>query len=124
MRIIKKTIKLSNSQYLKIGFYYNKKINTWYTGICIANTKRQCNDCFTKARHSPKSLYGKITGKNIGIEGLLIAKRELLEFEKKVSNTRIAIEPTTDRLIEVYKYLNRLGYTYDDTLNMYYKDIV
>ena len=124
MKVIKKFIKLSNSQYLKIGFYYNKQRNAWYTGICIANTKRQCNDCFTKTIYSPKSLYGKMTGKNIGLEGLLIAKKELLEFEKTISNTKIIIEPSTDRLIKSYRYLERLGYTYDNEYRIYYKDIV
>ncbi len=56
MRVIKKFIKLSNSQYLKIGFYYNKQRNAWYTGICIADTKRQCNDCGAQTKRLKMSM--------------------------------------------------------------------
>lgn len=48
--------------------------------IILANSKRECNDCLNKSSLSPKRIYGKITGRKLGLEALLIAKRELLKF--------------------------------------------
>ena len=70
-----KFFKLSNGQYMKILFSYKKLINSWFMSICVADTKRMCNDCLNKTENSPKILYGKITGKKLGLEPLLIAKK-------------------------------------------------
>ncbi len=105
-----KFFKLSNGQYMKILFSYKKLINSWFMSICVADTKRMCNDCLNKTENSPKILYGKITGKKLGLEPLLIAKNELLELENLISNTEIRITGVSDRLNKSYKYLKRYGY--------------
>ena len=126
-----KFFKLSNGQYMKIIFSYKNSINTWFMNICVADTKRKCNDCINKTENSPKVLYGKTTGKRLGVEALLIAKNELLDFEKVVKNTEIRIIGASDRLNNVYRYLKRYGYeekeiTYNDgkVKNVMYKEIV
>ncbi len=105
-----KFFKLSNGQYMKIIFSYKNSINTWFMTICVADTKRKCNDCINKTENSPKVFYGKATGKKLGVEALLIAKNELLDFEKVVKNTEIRIIGASDRLNNVYRYLKRYGY--------------
>lgn len=107
---INKFFKLSNGQFLKIMFSYKSSMNSWFMSICVANTKRQCNDCMRKTENSPKVLYGKITGKKLGTEALLIAKNELLKFETMINSTNIHIMSTSDRLAQIYKYLKRYGY--------------
>ena len=126
-----KFFKLSNGQYMKIVFSYKNSINTWFMTICVADTKRKCNDCINKTENSPKVLYGKATGKRLGVEALLIAKNELLDFEKVVKNTEIRIIGASDRLNNVYRYLKRYGYeekeiTYNDgkVKNVMCKEIV
>ena len=126
-----KFFKLSNGQYMKILFSYKKLINSWFMSICVADTKRMCNDCLNKTENSPKVLYGKATGKRLGVEALLIAKNELLDFEKVVKNTEIRIIGASDRLNNVYRYLKRYGYeekeiTYNNgkVKNVMYKEIV
>ena len=103
-----KFFKLSNGQYMKIIFSYKNSINTLFMTICVAGTKRKCNDCINKTENSPKVLYGKVTGKRLGVEALLIAKNELLDFEKVVKNTEIRIIGASDRLNNVYRYLKQM----------------
>ena len=126
-----KFFKLSNGQYMKIIFSYKNSINTWLMTICVADTRRKCNDCINKTENSPKVLYGKATGKRLGVEALLIAKNELLDFEKVVKDTEIRIIGASDRLNNVYRYLKRYGYeekeiTYNDgkVKNVMCKEIV
>jgi hypothetical protein len=79
--------------------------------ICVANSKRQCNDCTRKTEHSPKVFYGKTVGNKAGIEPFIISLKSLLEFEKIVStNTEIRIVGASDRLNNIYKRLMRYGY--------------
>lgn len=108
---INRFIKLSNGQWLKIVFSYGKKCNIWGMDIIVADSKRKCNDCLSKSSKSPKIIYGKITGRNIGIEALKIAKDELLSFENNINyNTTIKIIGASKRLCKVYAYLKRYGY--------------
>jgi len=83
-----------------------------------------------KTENSPKVFYGKTTGKKLGVEALLIARDELLDFEKAVKNTEIRIIGASDRLSSVYRYLKRYGYqekeiTYNNgkVKNVMYKEI-
>lgn len=101
---------LSNNQWMKILFSYQSSINIWFMTIVVANTKRKCNDCIHKTESSPKVLYGKKTGKNLGLEPFKIALRELLQFEKTIHNTQINIVGASDRLKNIYKYLKRYNY--------------
>ena len=80
-----KFFKLSNGQWLKVVFEYKNTLNGWFFIIILANSKRECNDCLNKSSLSPKRIYGKITGRKLGLEALLIAKRELLKFEDRVN---------------------------------------
>lgn len=105
-----KFFKLSNNQYLKIRFSYVNTHNIWNMNIIVANTKRKCNDCFNKTRKSPKVLFGRHTGRKLGIEALKIAKDELLKFEKSIYDTQINILGATKELEKVYTYLARYGY--------------
>ena len=105
-----KFFKLSNGQYMKIIFSYKNSINTWFMTICVADTKRKCNDCIRKTEFSPKVKYGRATGKKLGLEAFRIALRELLEFETTIHNTQINIVGASDRLNSIYKYLKRYGY--------------
>lgn len=108
---IKKFIKLSNGQFLKIVFTYGKRDNIWGMDIVVANTKRKCNDCLCKTEYSPKIIYGKTTGNKLGLEALSIAKNELLDFEKHLTyKTNIKIIGASKRLKNVYRYLKRYGY--------------
>lgn len=98
-----KFFKLSNDQWLKIRFTYSKFLSCWIVDIIVANSKRQCNDCLRKSEKSPKKFYGKITGNKLGLEALLIARHELLEFEKSLHNTSIRIYAVTERHFNIYK---------------------
>lgn len=104
---INKFFKLKNGQWLKISFSYKSKINIWFMSIVVANSKRQCNDCIRKTKHSPKVTYGHITGNRCGIEPFIIALRELLEFEKKVYNCEISVVGASERLSNIYRRLTR-----------------
>lgn len=107
---LSKFFKLKNNQWLKILFSYNKKKNIWFISVVVANTKRLCNDCLNKSEFSPKLLYGKITGKRLGIEALKISLKELLHLEKYIHDTQINVIGANDRLSNCYKYLKRYGY--------------
>ena len=108
---IDKFFKLSNKQWLKIIFSYKNTFHSWYMDIIVSNSKRQCNDCLRKSVLSSKKLYGKVTGNKLGVEALLIAKRELLNFEKTLHNTKIKIFGFNNRLINIYeKELVKHGY--------------
>ena len=110
-----KFFRLSNGQYMKIQFSYKSLLNAWFMSICVANTKRQCNDCMNKTENSPKVMYGKVTGRRLGAEPFLIAKNELMELEKLVSDTEIRIVGTSERLNKVYRYLKKYGYEEKET---------
>lgn len=107
---ISKFFKLKNGQWLKIIFSYKSLVNIWFETIVVANSKRECNDCVRKTEHSPKVIYGHVTGNKTGIEPLIISLRELLKFENTIHNTQINIVGASDRLNKIYKYLNRYGY--------------
>lgn len=118
---LSKFFQLSNGQWLKILFEY--KNNFWTMDIVVAKTKRQCNDCINKTEFSPKILYGKITGNKLGLEALLIAKRELLNFEKTLHyKTNIFIFAVDDRLLNVYyRGLKNNGYKMAELLQGKYR---
>lgn len=106
---VKEFFKLSNGQWLKILFSCSK--NIWNMSIVVSKTKRQCNDCFNKTENSPKILYGRCTGNNLGVEAFIISLKVLLKFEKHIQNTQINIMGASDRLNNIYKhYLKRYGY--------------
>lgn len=75
---------------------------TWSIGG-YADKKRQCNDCIRKTELSPKKTYGRVTGNKLGLEALLIAKRELLSFEARIHDTKIKIFGASERLINIYE---------------------
>ena len=79
--------------------------------ICVANSKRQCNDCTRKTEFSPKIFYGHITGNKLGLEALMISLRSLLDFEKTIRNCEIRIVGASDRLTNIYKRLTKYGYS-------------
>jgi hypothetical protein len=106
-----KFFKLNNGQWLKIIFSYANEINVWFMTICVANSKRQCNDCTRKTEFSPKIFYGHITGNRLGLEALMISLRSLLEFEKTIKNCEIRIVGASDRLTNIYKRLTKYGYS-------------
>ena len=107
---INKFFHLSNNQWLKIVFSYTSSKNIWWMTIIVADTKRKCNDCIRKTEFSPKVLYGQSTGRKLGIEPFIISLKELLKFEKTVSNTQINIVGASSRLSKIYKYLKKYGY--------------
>ena len=107
---IDKFFKLKNGQWLKIIFSYKSKINIWFMTICVANSKRQCNDCLRKSEYSPKSLYGHRTGNKTGLEPFIISLKSLLEFEKTIKKCEIRIVGVSDKLTNIYKRLTRYGY--------------
>lgn len=117
---ISKFFKLKNNQWLKIEFSYHKKYNIWYETAIIADSKRQCNDCLNKSSNSSKRLYGKVTGNKLGLDGLKIALKELLNFEKTIHNTSISIIGANSRLNNIYKhYLIKYGYIeHDEVYNI------
>ena len=94
-------------------------VNTWFMTICVANSKRQCNDCLRKSEYSPKAFYSHITGNKTGIEPFRIALTSLLEFEKTIKNTEIRIVGASERLRMIYSRLLRYGYV---TTNIVYSD--
>lgn len=102
--------KLSNGQWLKVLFTYNNKQNIWFETIIIGNSKRKCNDCHRKTESSPKVYYGRSIGLKNGVESFAIALKELLKFEKTISNTQINIVGASDRLNKIYTRLERYGY--------------
>ena len=107
---INKFFKLKNGQWLKIVFSYKSKINMWFMTICVAKSKRQCNDCMTKTEHSPKVLYGHHTGIKTGLEPFVLSLKSLMEFEKTVKDTKIRIVGVSTELFNIYKRLKKYGY--------------
>lgn len=107
---INKFFRLKNGQWLKIQFNYYSSENVWLMVICVANSKRECNDCVRKTESSPKVFFGHHTGNKAGLEPFLIALKSLLEFEKTVSNCEISISGFNSRLQNIYKRLIRYGY--------------
>ncbi|MFC0903923.1 hypothetical protein ACFHWD_04355 [Clostridium sp. MT-14] len=107
---INRFFKLKNEQWLKIQFIYCSSQNVWLMIICVANSKRQCNDCMKKTENSPKILFGKCTGNKAGLEPFIISLKSLLEFEKTISNCEIRILGANSRLRNIYKRLTRYGY--------------
>jgi len=127
---INKFFKLKNGQWLKIIFSYKSKVNIWFVTICVADSKRQCNDCMRKTEHSPKVLYGRSTGNKTGFEPLAIALKSLLEFENCIKNAEIRIVGASERLTKIYARLLKYGYksrkiTYNNNKEreVYYKMI-
>lgn len=107
---INKFFRLKNRQWLKTQFTYCSNQNVWFMIICVANSRRQCNDCMRKTESSPKILFGHHTGNKAGIQPFLIALLSLLEFEKTISNCEIRILGASSRLRNIYKRLTRYGY--------------
>lgn len=107
---ISKFFKLKNNQWLKIMFTYVSSLNKWIMDICVANSKRECNDCFFKTEKSPKVLYGHITGNRAGMEPFIISLKSLLDFEKEIGDCEIVITGASDRLTKIYSRLKRYGY--------------
>ena len=82
IRVLGGIVYVNSLDYIMVnGYEYKNILNGWFFIIILANSKRECNDCSL----SPKRIYGKITGRKVGLEALLIAKRELLKFENKVN---------------------------------------
>lgn len=100
---IDKFFKLSNNQWLKIVFDYKSLNNSWCIDIVVSNSKRKCNDCMHKTEFSPKVIYGRTTGNKLGLEALLLAKRELLKFETRIHDTQIRVFGANKRLISIYE---------------------
>ena len=93
------------------GYEYKNILNGWFFIIILANSKRECNDCLNKSSLSAKRIYGKITSRKLGLEILLISKRELLKFENRVNNTKILINGANERLQGIYeRALKKYGY--------------
>lgn len=103
-------IKLSNGQWLRIHYHYNKKDKCWMMMIVVENSKRQCNDCIKKTAKSPKVIYGKSTGQKLGLEPFSHALKSLCEFEKLIPKSAIRITPSNERLFKLYGRLKRYGF--------------
>ena len=107
---ITKTIKLNN-RYMKIEFTHSKQFKMWFMTIVVSKSKRQCNDCLNKTESSPKLIYGQRTQNNLGIQPLVIALKELIQFEKTVEpGQQIRIIGASDRLKKIYTRLFKYGY--------------
>ena len=108
---VSKFYKLQNGQWLKIVFASFSRGSRWFMDICVADSKRKCNDCIHKPSKSPKRVFGEHTGNNAGLEPFIIALKSLLAFELTVKNTEIRILGFNSKLTHIYSRLVRYGYT-------------
>ena len=106
--------KLSNNQTISIFFLHEYKLGKidYAVVLAISNKKKHINEWLTGKRDV---LSDQETGK-CGIEGLLWAKRKLIEFEEHISwrseQITINIDWTDNRRKRVYERgLLTLGYT-------------
>jgi len=107
-----KTHKLSNNQTIGIYLFRQENIsnNEYYVLVLLANKKKYIKEFINEQRDI---LSDKETGK-CGLEGLLWAKRQLIEFEESrycKNGDIISIGWTDNRRRDIYKYgLKKYGY--------------
>lgn len=106
------TTKLSNNQTATMIFYRHKftRGSMFYVAFAIANKRKQIKQWLDGS----SNLYNQSTGK-CGLEGLLWAKSQLLEFEEFIRDRKekcsIVICWTDNRRRDIYRhYLTRIGY--------------
>jgi hypothetical protein len=88
-----------------------------YVGLCIGNTKRQCNDWWQgRQNRRVRSVNLKSTGK-CGIEGLVWALNQLLDLEKRLTACLkdgnfevIVIAAEDNKRASAYERLKKYGY--------------
>ena len=86
IRVLGGIVYVNSLDYIMVnGYEYKNILNGWFFIIILANSKRECNDYLNKSSLSAKRIYGKITSRKLGLEILLISKRELLKFENIVN---------------------------------------
>lgn len=116
------THKLSNGQICEIRFYYweYKNFDEFYIGFAVANKKKQLAKFFSDDSDA-RCIDLKSTG-TCGLEALLWARQQIVEFEQLVAdwykedgNTRpirITVQADDNRRFRVYRRgLQKLGYT-------------
>ena len=135
-RCTRKHFTLSNGQHM--GIYIMEKkfrvmndadpnynFTAWEVGLCIANTRRQCNDWYERSEKNKrgKMVINRQTG-NCGLEGMRIAYNVVKDLQKSVdSNDIISIRWCNDKRKRAYAYLKRLGFiltNWDDKPCYYY----
>lgn len=109
---------LSNNQICQIIFceykwYFNKKIE-YYVGFAVADKKKDLNNWFNGNKQS--RIDHKTSG-NCGLEALIWAKKQLIEFEEFIKekyydyNIKICIEADDSKRMRTYYYgLKDLNY--------------
>lgn len=115
----------NDKQTVKTEFVYNKHLGFWSGYIVCGENKRQCNDCLHKTKLSPKSFFGKKTGKT-NSNNMEIFLKSINRFCNLKQSYILRIKPINKYLFNKYSFLLDYGFyvSYNDkNIDGYYEKI-